>query len=95
MARVWHDHQLRLWPNSGQIDRVAHRGAGVIAPVDDRAGNGVQLVGLRQQPTVLGEKALVLEVVVFDAGKGEGLVAIVPSLLSCKVGQQRQGACLP
>ena len=70
VARVWHDDQRGLWPMSRQIDRIAHGRAGVIAAVDDCARNGVQLMGLREQPAVLGEKAFVLEIVVLNPGKG-------------------------
>ena len=78
-----------------QIDGVLHRADHIVTAMHDDAGNVTDFVGIAQQLVIDLEKALVHEVMVFDACEAEGEMRIFECINGRRLGNQGAGGAFP
>src|SRR5947208_16160145 len=94
MPGIRDDVELDLGPGLLQFPRGDRRGAGVVAPLDDDAGDAAQLTRIAEQLAFL-EPAVRGHVVILDAGDRDRDLRAGEMLDRLRTGKERADVALP
>ena len=94
MPRAFDQVEFGFWPGLVQRPGIGRRAWHVVAAVDNDAGDAVELVRIAQQLPLV-QPAGIDEIVVFDAGKGVGIVFLLERRRGRRLRQKRDRFALP